>query len=347
MADDSSGEKTEEPTHKRLRDAREKGEVAKSAELAGSASFLACTLCVLALVSYSATRLAELQMGVDRMLEAPSRHALAALTIESLKVLALLSAAPVAAAAFVNFAALWLQVGGIFSVDPIKPKMDNLNPVKGLKKIFGMKSLVNFIIMTLKSVIIAFAVLLVMRQSLPDMIRVIHGDISSALGLVQSTMIHLLLWCGSAFLFLGVVDYGYQRWQFIRDKRMTKSEVKREYREEEGDPHQRAARKRMASGEDDPREHFPNIKRSSLALKDFDGRIVVLVYRPNRAPTPLTLLRAAGTLGVEAETLAIDAKVPVVVEHELVSRLFPIAETGVPLSEAMAQEVLPYLKSKP
>jgi type III secretion protein U len=346
MSDDSSGEKTEEPTLKRLREARKKGEVAKSAELAGAASFLAGTLCVLAMVAYSATRFAEFQLGVERMLEAPSTRALAALGIESLKLLALLSAPPVAAAAFTHFAALWLQVGGIFSIEPLKPKLDNLNPAKGLKKIFGMKSVVAFVIMLIKSAIITVAVLLVMRQSLPDMIRVIHGDLNSALALVKIALMHMLLWCGSAFLFLGAVDLGYQRWQFIRDKRMTKSQVKREYREDEGDPQQKAERKRMANDDDDTRQHFPNIKRSSLTLKDFDGRLVVLVYRPTRAPLPIVLLRAAGKMAVDAEAEARKAKLPVVVEHELVSRLFPIAESGAMLTESMAQEIMPFLTRK-
>ena len=343
MSGDNSGEKTEKPSEKRLRDAHRKGEVAKSVELAGSLSFLAAIVCVMSLLQLSARRLAEFSLAVDRFFETLTKPALAAMVLESLNLLISLSLLPVLIAAFVFTASLWLQVGAVFSLDPSKPKLENLNPAKGLKKLFSMKSLVNFTLMLIKSGIVAAAVVLVCRQILPDAIRVINSDLNAALAVARTAVLHLILWCGAAFVLLGAADYGYQRWQFLKDKRMSMQDLKREHKEDEGDPHMKAERKRLA-GEGGSSEPMQYMHLASLIVKDHNDRLLVFIYRPKQFKFPLFLLRSPGA-GTSAEALAAAAKnrVKVVVDSQLLERLFPMFATGAMVSESHAADVLHHL----
>ena len=346
MSGDSSGDKTEQPSEKRLRDAHRKGEVAKSVELAGSLSFLATMVCVLSLLEHSARKLADLSLAVDRFFETLTKPALIAMVLESLNLLATLSLLPALVAAVIFTASLWMQVGAVFSLDPLKPKLENLNPAKGLKNLFSMKSLVTFMLMLIKSAIVAGAVVLVCRQILPDAIRVIHGDISAALAVARTAVLHLVLWCGAAFVFLGAADLGYQRWQFIKDKRMSMQEVKREHKEDEGDPQLKAERKRL-SGEGSSSEPMQYMHLASLIVKNDNDRLLVFIYRPKQFAQPLYLLRSPGA-AVSAEALAAAAKhrVKVVIDGQLLERLFPTFATGAMIPEAHTADILRHLGVK-
>jgi flagellar biosynthesis protein FlhB len=346
VANDTSGEKTEKPSPKRLRDARKKGEAAKSIELAGALSFLASIAVVLALLQTSARQLAGLDLAVERSFEALNKTTLANLILEAMFLMAKLSLLPVLVAAVVFTGALWLQVGPVFSFEPVKPKLDNVHPVKGFKKIFSMKSLVNFALMMLKLFIVGIAVVLVCRQILPDAVRVIHADLGAALAVARTALLHLLMWCGGAFVALGAADFAYQRWQFMKDKKMSIQEVRREQKEEEGDPHIKAERKRMAT-ESGPLDQLQYMYLASLVLRDLDDRLLVFIYRPKQFKMPLFLLRSpGGPASVEVLEAAKKHDVKVVLDPELLAKLFVMGNTGAVLAKEHAGPVMRYLGAK-
>jgi type III secretion protein U len=347
MSGDSSGEKTEQPSPKRLREARKKGEAAKSTELAGALSFLAAIATVLALVQQSAVKLAGLSLAVDRSFESLSKSTLLNLVMESLLLLMSLSFLPVFVAAVIYTASLWLQVGSIFSLEPVKAKLDNVHPVKGFKKIFSMKSVVNFALMLIKLLVVSLAVVLVCRQVLPDAIRVLHADLGAALVVARTALVHLLMWCGAAFVALGAADFAYQRWQFIKDKKMTIQEVRREHKEDEGDPHIKAERHRMAH-DPGPLEQLQYMHLASLVVTDLNNRLLVFIYRPKQFKQPLFLMRSPG--GLASETVLAAAKehgVKVVLDPELLEKLFVMGNTGAILAAEHAGPVMRYLGVRP
>jgi type III secretion protein U len=344
---DSSGEKTEQPTPKRLLDARKKGEVPKSAELAGALSFLASICTVLSLLEYSARQLAGFQVAVDRAFEQLNTVTLEAMVMEALRLLAMLSLPPVLVAAFVYTAALALQTGGVFSIDPIKPKFDNLSPAKGFKKTFSLKSVVNLALMLFKVLVVGAALALIWRQILPDAIRVMHAGLGGALVVARTGLLHVVLWCGGAFLALAIIDYAYQRWQFTKDKRMTLQEVRREHKESEGDPHIKSQRKRLAADNSNPLENLHYMHLASLVIKDTNERLVVFIYRPRQFKMPLFLMRGAGG-NTSAEILAAARthRVKTVIDADLVARLFPLGSPGTQLAFELAAPVFAHLGAR-
>jgi type III secretion protein U len=338
MANDSSEEKTEQPSAKKLREARKKGQVAKSTDLSGALSMLAGLLTLIALVPWIGSHLSVLFLAVERTILNVEPRAVLAVAFESLKLLGLVSLAPAGVTAVVFTASLWLQTGAVFSLDPSKPKLQNLNPVSGMKKLFSAKSLVQFVQMLIKTAIIGAAVLLVLLQVLPDAIRVIHADVGAALTVVKTSLMHVFIWCGSFFVMLGVVDLLFQRWQFTRDQRMSKSEVKRELKEDEGDQLIKAERKRgsLEPGFD---EQLKYMRVASIVFMHSDGRLVVLAYRPRVHEMPLYVLRAKGESAAQSLRVAQQHKVPTRVDDAVVEALFPITQTGAPIPRRWANTV--------
>jgi type III secretion protein U len=338
MANESSEEKTEQPSAKKLRDARKKGQVAKSTDLSGALSLLAGLLTLIAMVPWIGSRMATLFLAVERTIATQEIYAVQNVILEGMKLMVLISAVLALVTAFVFTASLWLQTGAVFSIEPSMPKMQNLNPASGLKKLFSMKSLVQFVQMLLKTSIIGAAVVLVLRQVVPDAIRVIHADVGAALVVTKSALMHVFIWCGGLFVILGIVDLAFQKWQFLRDQRMSKSEVKRELKEDEGDPHLVAERKSFGR-EVGVEDQLRYMRVASIVFAHSDGRLVALAYRPKVHAMPLYVIRAKGKLANQVLSAAQQHKVRLVQDNEIVEGLYPTTTTGQPIPERYVVEV--------
>jgi type III secretion protein U len=236
-------------------------------------------------------------------------------------------------------------VGTVFSLEPSSPKLENLNPVSGLKKLFSKKSLVTFLMMCAKTAVVGVAVALLARQLLPDAIRIIHGDMAAALEIARQAVVHFVLWCGAAFLALAAADFGYQRWQFSKDQMMSKTDVKRESKEDDGDPHLKSERKRVAS-EESAEEMLQHMRVASLVLRDYAGRVVVVIHRPAIYPLPVFLLRASGPLTTEVLAQARQHRLKVADDAELVARVYGMAAPGAPVPGDLVDTVLAHLQRR-
>jgi type III secretion protein U len=339
---DAGGEKTEQPTAKKLLDARKKGQVPKSTDLSGSLALLAGFMALLALLPWAGQRTAQLFLAIERSIPRADTAVMKALVFEALQLAGLISLGPLAATAIVFTLSMWLQTGAVVSLDPVKPKLEHLDPVKGLKKMFAMKNLVQLLQMLIKTVVIAVAVYLVCTRLMPDAIRVILADTPAALAVAHSGVMRLLLWCGGLFVVLGVADFAFQRWQFTRENRMSVYEVKREHRESEGDAHLKAERKRAAQEPllEDALKYLP---MASLMVRHTDGRLVVLIHRPDLHERPLYLLRARAQSAELVTARAAERELPVHVDEVLLEQLYPGAQLGVPIQPEYSDQVLQVL----
>jgi type III secretion protein U len=346
MAGDSSEEKTEEPSAKKLRDARKKGQIPKSTDLSGALSLLAGLLTFIAIMPWGTTKIANLFLAIERTISSSMEpQAVKAVLFEGLKLAGLISIVPLVVCSVVFTASLWLQTGAVFSLDPSMPKLDNLNPASGLKKLFSMKTLVQFAQMLIKTAIIGTAVMLVLIQIVPDAIRVIHADVGAALVVARTALMQMLIWCGSLFVMLGAIDLTFQRWQFTKDQRMSKSEVKREHKEDEGDAHVKSERKR-SSQEPGFEDQLKYMRVASLVVKHSDGRVVALVYRPTVHALPIYVLRAKGPNADLTLESARSHKVAEIFDDPLAAALFPSLQMGAPIPPALAEAVLAHLRRK-
>ena len=341
MAGETSEEKTEKATPRRLRDARKKGEVSSSQDLTGSLSLVVGIAATLALMPWFATQIADLFIAVLQAIARPRADLMLALVLESFMLMLKLSLPVLLAVVLVAKIVEWLQVGPVFSVDPVIPKFENLNPVSGLKRIFSARSVAVFSQMLAKALIVGAAAFIVGWRVLPDAIRVIHADFGAALDIARTAVTQLLLWCGGIFVALGVADLAFQRWDFLKRQRMSMSEVKRERREDYGHQEVRSERNRLRH-EPGPEEILKYVERSSLAVRHGDGRVVVIYHQAGAVPMYIT--RAAGDFAERVLDTCRERRIRQVQDDGLLDEMYSRANLGQRIDqEEVAQAVLRYL----
>jgi flagellar biosynthesis protein FlhB len=275
MAGQSSEEKTRQPTAKRLRDARKKGQAAKSQDLAASVSLLVGLAVAMLLATWFALELAQLFQAVMLTIPRASQTNLFALILESMWTAGLPSLAVAAVTAALGTGLLWLQQGSLWSVDPMLPKLERMNPVEGFKRVFSMRTLVQLLQMLIKLTVIGLGVAIVFARVMPDALRLVHGELGAALALAERTLLLLLLGCGLAFMLLGLADLAFQRWQFLKDQRMTMTELKREWREIQMKPEVKQEMRRAAQ-EPGMQAALKQLRYAQVILLHSDGRTVAL-----------------------------------------------------------------------
>lgn len=244
---ESSGSKTEPPSSRRLREAREKGQVAFSQDMC-SALVLVVAIGVIAM---SAVDIAEVFLTqTRRCVDAALRPDLSIPTLvvgaQAGLEMALATAPILGSIVVVGLAACFLQVGPLLTVEPLIPKLEKLNPIKGLKNlIFSKRGLVELLKNLLKFIvagIIGFGMLWSERS---EFVRLSLADHVPAAAWVFGFTIRMCFAVVGTFIILSIGDVIYQRWQHNQDLMMTKDEAKRDYKQEEGDPDHKARRKAM------------------------------------------------------------------------------------------------------
>ncbi|WP_122734882.1 EscU/YscU/HrcU family type III secretion system export apparatus switch protein, partial [Pseudomonas viridiflava] len=234
---DTSEEKSQPATDKKLRDARKKGQVAKSQDLVSGVVILLCTLCIAVLLPRARAQVEALidltaNIYIEPFADVWPRlldHAEQIVLGITLPVVAV----TVAAVILTNIVTMR---GVVFSVEPVKPDIKRIHPGEGFKRIFAMRNLIEFLKGLVKVLLLALAFYIVGRQALQALMessRCGAGCIESTFYLVLKPLVFTVL---AAFLLVGAVDVLMQRWLFGRDMKMSRSEQKRERKDVDGDP---------------------------------------------------------------------------------------------------------------
>jgi flagellar biosynthesis protein FlhB len=244
-----SGEKTEQPTPKRLKDARKKGQVAKSQDLTAAVLFLTAAGVLAAGGSAFMSELRAMMTSLlqPRMLtgDLPDNELMHRAGQAGARALLLIS--PLLGAVFVASAAMnFLQVRSLFSTEVIKPKLEKLNPLKGFQNLFFKARTYLELLKTLIKFAVVFAVAYAaFMGSLKDVIMSVRQEPATAGRVASSLMFSLLFKAGAIFLVLGAADFLLQKRMHLKSLKMSKYEIQKEYKEDEGDPHIRHLRKQL------------------------------------------------------------------------------------------------------
>lgn len=319
MSGDSSEEKTLPPSQKKLRDARKKGQIAKSRDLVSALGLLAATAFLWARSESLVDEWRQVLLNAERLQNDPFGVAApqVAATLAGLSartVLPLLGA--VVAAGIVG--SVVANRGLVFSLDPIKPNLEHLNPIEGLKRMFGVKALVELAKTLAKAVLLGGALFLVFLGTWNTLVLLPAGGLA-ALDFVVGTQAKLLLGIAvGAFLAAGLIDVLIQRWLFLRDMKMSASELKREFKEQEGDPHVRGAHRRQRQeGAQLPRT---GLKRATILIRG-RGVAVGLRYVPGEGGVPIVVCRAKGAGAEVMIEAAAELGIPRAPDHGLAAAL--------------------------
>lgn len=286
-----SGEKTEQPTPKKLRDARKKGQVAKSKEVSGTLGLIAVLATIYALGDNFMVAIQEMVILPSTVYTEEFTEAFKIVTMGILEKSLELIIPLVLVAMIAAIAGNVFQFGMLFAPESIKPDIKKISPIGGLKKIFALKNLVEFFKSIIKIIFLSFVVYYVIYSSIGDMVNLPYCGNACILPVVGVLMKRLLLYAAVAFIIIAVLDYMFERWQFMKQQRMSKDEVKREYKESEGSPEIKSKRKEIHQ---EILNSAENTSKSDVVIKNPTHLAIGLRYKQDSTPLPMVTVKGRG-----------------------------------------------------
>lgn len=346
-----SQERTEKATPKKREDARKKGQIARGAELPSSLSLLAALSALYFFGSdmigqvNASIRAAASQVGTGNTLTDTDLHLM---FMESGKFLAMLAVPMALFAVTAAVAGNFAQGGFSLTAQPFLRGGEKLNPIGNLKRIFGPDALVNLVKSMVKLAFIAtvaYGVLSTVVLEVPSLINAPLGTVGAKLG---SILFSLGFRCGLALLVLAAADYGYAFYKHEKSLRMTKQEIRDEYKQQEGDPMIKGQRRRAARAISQKRSLL-DVPSATVVITNPTHFAVALRYDRSRDAAPLVVAKGADKFAAKIREIARDNNVPLIENPPLARGLFKVVEPNetipVEFFGAVA-EVLAYVYRK-
>lgn len=285
-------EKTEQPTPKKLRDARQKGQVASSKEVASTALIISVFALLWGLSDTYIGQFEELILLPTAFIHTDFESAFHQIINGILQSMISILIPLVALVIIVSIASHFSQYGMLFSIESIKPDLNKLNPIQGVKKIFSIKNLMEFIKSVIKIVFLSTLLFLVFRDSLPDLLKIPPCGLSCIIPTLGALFKQIILYSTGGFVVISAADFLFQRYQHIKQLKMSKEEIKQEYKEMEGDPHIKSKRRHLHQ-EMLSQQMANSVRKSTVVVTNPTHIAVALEYREGQ--TPLPVVRAKGT----------------------------------------------------
>ena len=343
-------EKTEEPTAKKLSDARKEGQVARSKVLTTSIELIALFLALKVFLGYIRDRLAEnfysTYQNMDRMLVGEFTTSMASTIINNSIVRIIIICLPTFAVAVgVTFVINLYQVKWKVSGKPLSPKLSKMNPVSGFKKIFSIDKLVTLVVEVLKIFVIVYIAYNTLKDEWDTLLILYDIDLFQAIALLGDLVINLGIRIGMFFLIIGVADYLYQKFKFKKDMRMTKQEVKDEFKHSEGDPKiKQKIRARMMQASQ--RRMMQNLPEADVVITNPTHLAAAIKYDRDTSEAPILIAKGADYLANKIKEVAKENKIEVVENKPLARMLYYNVEVGAEIPPELYQmtaEVLAYV----
>jgi flagellar biosynthetic protein FlhB len=348
MPENTGQERTEQATAKRKQEARKKGQVAQSKEISSVMILMVSTAFFYFAGSWMFWNLSKFISGIYLNIDTLRFNDVADASAFSVEILyKLLSVLlpfliPIAIAGFVSNV---FQVGFQINTEAMVPKFSKLDPISGMKRFVSIKSLVELGKSIIKIIFIGLIVYLLVKRDMKSFPALINQEVGQILVFIARASLKICSFVCLAMLVLAVLDYIYQRWQYEKDLKMTKQEVKDEQRQTYGDPKVKArirsvqtelARRRMMEAVPEADVVITNPTQLAIAIK-FDAQEMI---------APRVLAKGAGYLAQRIREIAEENQIPIVEEKSLARGLYKMVEIGdyIPaeLYRAVA-EVLAYV----
>jgi len=342
-----AGEKTEAPTAKRRQEAREKGQVGKSADLSAAVGLMAG----LTLLDIYGRSFLDKFMDIMRRSFALDQVALAESSIldeawrlglhHCWAMLAPFFIVLLVVAIVINL----LQVGFVLSAGPITPSLEKISPLSGFKRLFSSRTAVRLIMSLAKVGIIATIAYYTIKSYLPGLLGLSGLTFSEVVGRGASLVFSLGMRMASVLLLLALLDLAYQKWQTWKDQKMTKQELREELKRMEGDPIMRQ-RRRAVARQLAAQRMSQAVPQADVVITNPTHLAIALKYDHASMPAPKVVARGAGYIAQRIRTLAIEHGVPVVERKPLAQAVYKACEVGDYVPPALYQavaEVLAYV----
>ena len=346
MAEQPAGERTEEATPRKRQEARKKGTVAKSSDLAGALSLLVCALMLPTVVSHLGAGIFTSLHGT--IAEPPREISFASVmhVFAGMLYPALAAVGPLILCLMVSgLAANFAQVGFVFSSESLKPSWEKVNPFSGFKRLFSIRTTFEGLKAVFKMLVFSWVAYAAIAANWSSLVWLVYLPASQSASVIGGVIHTILLRIAGVWLALALADYIFQRKQIDKQLRMTKDELKREMKEQEGSPEIKAAifhkrRKLLRGG------LAKRMMQADVVVTNPTHFAVALKYKRSEMHAPMVIAKGQDYLALKIREFAADLKVPVIEDAPLARALYKQCEVGdfVPrdLFAAVA-EVLAYV----
>lgn len=327
MAEGDLQEKTEKPTGRRRSEAKKKGDVAKSREVPSVAVLLAALSTLYVFGSFMYSHITSLMRQSFSMVASPS------LGLSDFLVLShhvvqrfIIIVAPVMLAVVViAIASNLVQVGVIFSGEKLKPKFSNVSPIKGIKRLFSKQSLMELFKSLAKLALVGTIAYWTVKGEMDRLPSLGELEVWAIALYIFKIIFKIFLWVSAAMILLAALDYAFQKWQFEEKLKMTKQEVKEEFKRTEGDP-QIKSRIRRVQLEVARRRMMQEVPKADVVVTNPLHLALAIRYDSAIMNAPQVVAKGAGHVAERIRALAREHNIPIVENKELAQNLFKMVE---------------------
>lgn len=340
MAEESFQERTEQATPKKREEAREKGQVAKSRELASVAVLLTGVFVLYwgsaffyhhltGILKYYLHEAAVHNITVNAM-PGMGLYAMRQLSVTLLPLFLVLFAVAVLS----NY----LQVGSLLAWEAIVPKFSKLNPLEGIKRLFSAQSLMEFGKSLFKLVVVGWIAWDTMSSQMPRLVPLLDQTPGMILSYVSQVSFTLFWKVCLVMIFLAILDFMFQKWDFEKNLRMTKQEVKEEHKQTEGDP-QVKSKIRSIQREMAMKRMMADVPEADVIITNPTHLAVALKYDSSSMEAPKVVAKGSGHVADRIRKLARENGVPVIENKPLAQSLYKLVDVGKVIPEQLYQAV--------
>lgn len=338
-------EKTEQPTPKKLRDARNKGQVARSNELVSAILVISMFGFLYMFGNHLSNALMEFILLPAMYIESDFDEGLAAMLDSTFYYLLLIMIPITTLGILVATLANFLQIGPIWSGESLMPKLEKISPIAGFKRIFCLRNFVEFLKSLVKLTVIVIACVYVITSNVRDLLEMpgcTETCIFPALGFL---MLQLATYSSIAFLILAIFDVLFQKYEHAKGLRMTKDEIKREFKDTEGNPEIKGRRKsihrEITMNDDTPKA----VKKSSVIISNPTHIAVALAYDGQEFKVPQIMAMGEDLLAKRIKDIAKENDIPVIENVPLARALYAQGEAGNPIPRPLFRAVAEILRA--
>ncbi|WNR46660.1 flagellar biosynthesis protein FlhB [Paenibacillus roseipurpureus] len=342
-----AGEKTEPATAKKRQDARKKGQVAKSMDLPAAFILLFSFVAFLMFGSYMKGKIIHIFRNVyENQLTMDITKGNVQVLFMDLVQQGIMIMAPIfLLVVLIAFIGNYAQIGFMFIGDPLKMKFDKINPISGFKRIFSMRTVMDFLKSTMKMLIIGYVVYTTLIGEKAQLLGLGHTPIENTFSFIASVTLKLGIKIGAILIVLAVADYIYQKYEYEKSLKMSKQDIKDEYKKSEGDPlikgKIRAKQRQMAM-----QRMMQEVPKADVIITNPTHFAVALQYDSKNMQAPTVIAKGADYVALKIKEVAKEHGVITMENKPLARAIFAQVEIGdsIPadLFQAVA-EVLAYV----
>jgi flagellar biosynthesis protein FlhB len=332
MAEDTDkSQKTEEPTPKKLEDARKKGDMARSQDVAAWFTLVAAT----ALLAGAGPLAAGVATPLRGFIVEPHAFSTDGEALRLLLAKLLMGLAP---AVLTALAILWVsalagnlvQNMPIWTVEKMKPKLDKISPIAGFKRIFGAEGWMTLLKSVLKLIGVGAAVMIAVWPMRSTLAQLGGLDLVSLFAALQMAASRLMLAALIAIALIAALDYFWQKHSHNERMKMSLQEVRDEFKQTEGDPHVRA-RLRQIRAERSRKRMLANVPKATVIVTNPTHYAVALRYEQGETPAPICVAKGVDAVALRIRAAGAEHDVPIIENPPLARALYASAEIDQPV----------------